>query len=728
MNLYQILPKRNYKFNPEGLMNLLKTFVTNKRKGILKTIMAKPNYVYIYDCDEKGKTSIYLINRSSKNNQGLKQNIETFLAGQAEVFEVDKTLPEYKHKSTLYLPNRNNQSGKRKLAQFMNESINASILSSLTKNTRIVVEFDVYRSKSSGEQRPIMRQTTDVEIELILTVEAKTKYQNGELNAIANNISSLTAGEQYFFIDYKETFKESRISGMEFMNLMQIPTLLKADEEVLSKYYHLFPNQRTLDEKEFSKGVKIGKLSHPLQTSRDVLLDYVTARKHGFISGTTGSGKTSVFEEIARDIIHAKLEGKKTPGFTLFDPKESAALGVIDILLKFQSDGYDIDPLLKKMVYVDMQNDDYIFPISLLNKNTDSVEILDFFKTLYGDQKTIQVDRHMTTAIECLLKDPEEEHSISDLEKIFSKDSNYREVLASRLRSNIYAQDLIEFLTDTKMTPDIINPIYNRVSSFKNTPQKKLMFGVTSEHGMLSKIRTWMDEGYIILMNIKGMSDFDINVIVGYLSLQYYLTMLKRPSFSLLHMIFVDEAHKVQLPIFHTIGAVGREQGLAIWTMTQFAEQFAPDYKKELFGNINTFISMKQAPQGAYDLANQIPGGTVKPTDLTSLPDCTGYFTSEDNKAIKSVLIEAQLPYRYTNGKLVNYLDELEVQENQNKNRKFANQLMARDCLSKSEAERIVFKSHFDRKELEEYETELLSEGDSLLSVEKGNIWENLDD
>ena len=41
-----------------------------------------------------------------------------------------------------------------------------------------------------------------------------------------------------------------------------------------------------------------------------------------------------------------------------------------------------------------------------------------------------------------------------------------------------------------------------------------------------------------------------------------------------------------------------------------------------------------------------------------------------------------------------------------NKNRRFAHKLMARDFLSREEAEKIVYRKHFKNLELEEYEKE----------------------
>ena len=149
-------------------------------------------------------------------------------------------------------------------------------------------------------------------------------------------------------------------------------------------------------------------------------------------------------------------------------------------------------------------------------------------------------------------------------------------------------------------------------------------------------------------------------------------------------------------------------------------EQFSPDYSEQLIGNINTILSFKQKARAAMELQRRIPSQDVSKNDLMQLPSMVGYLSMEEHGKERSILIKAKPPYRYTNGKLVDYTNPSEVQKNLDKNRKFAKELMARDFMSKAEAEKIVFKGHGRKKHIEEIENELLTEGDALLSVQDG--------
>ena len=95
------------------------------------------------------------------------------------------------------------------------------------------------------------------------------------------------------------------------------------------------------------------------------------------------------------------------------------------------------------------------------------------------------------------------------------------------------------------------------------------------------------------------------------------------------------------------------------------------------------------------------------------------YSTTDEDGQKKSVLYKVKPPYRYTDGKLVDYKNQAQVEKNIRKNQEFAKTIMSRCMMSRKEAERIVYKTVVEERELQQYEQKLLDEGDSYLSVEK---------
>lgn len=719
--LYQILPRYDYRFQPEPMRLLLKTLSSVRRfdsffggwKKILDVSQGALDYQFIIDCDgeEKGMISFYM-RTADRNAPLLLNSLQNMFQEKADVFEALHELEPYHTVHTLYsdeLPAQEEKDTKR-LATFADDQIFLFILGALKNKTRIVIDFTI-RKEGVISKSMFRGVNTDVSAEMIMKVAAKTKYQRNEIMEISNTIQSLLAGERELKVRYRDVYRLTRLSGSELMNILQFPTFYQkpADLDILLRIHKLEIGQRTLKKEELAKGIRCGRVYHPLQ-DREVYLSERQLRKHAFITGKTGSGKSSVAEEMARHILERKVKGeKRVPGFTFFDPAETSVLGVIDMMLKLKADGHDIDQLQKQIHYIDFSYEDCIFPISLLNKEVPVTEILDYFRSLFGDLNTIQVDRMITSAIRTLLLD-DQEHTIQDIPRLF-QDEAFRDEIAQKLSGNLYAEESKVFLNG-KFNPNQVDPILNRTDPFLNTPQKKLMFGLHSKYDGLRRISSWIDQGHIILFNLKGLNDNDRRIVLGYIILKYYLYGLKRADNALLHLVFMDEAHKTQFEILQKWVAELRKSGLALVPMTQYLEQFDPGFLKALLGNVDTKLTFRQGDDAARRLVLDMPGNIDREA-LKRLPDCVGYVSTEDNRENKSVIIKVSPPYRYTDGKLVNYLDEKANQKNTEKNRKLARELMQRDFLRREDAERLVFRKQYAKAARLQEEAELLEEGDS---------------
>lgn len=731
--LYQILPKKAYQFSNDKTLLLFKSLASpmKKQKGFLKKIFTNAfDYQFIIDCDKNGMISFYF--QVASDEQRILNVLREWCGSEADVFALQEQLQSYQTVDTLYAydPNSKDEKDKPKLATFSSDMLFMNIISQLQKYTRITIDFRVLQAAASNQQSSFLR-TSDVNLEVLLRVWGHTEFSRNHVKGIAQTIANLTAGTRNLRIDYKDSWKTFHAVGNEIMNFIQIPTLYrKEDPNLFKRIQYLRPGQKTLEAGEFTNGIRMGDLYHPMQTNREIKVSETILRTHFMITGTTGSGKSSAIEEMIRDILLRIVKGEKVvPGFTFFDPAESSVLGVLDMILKLESEGYDIEPLRKKVIYVDFNDPNFIFPIALLNKNVESNELTAFFNSLFPEANGIQVERTVNSAISALMLD-DQEHSVFDIERVFNEET-YRQKIANKLKDNIYANREIEFLKG-KFNPTMVAPVLNRLDPFANTQQKRLMFGMTSKHDQIKNLRKWMDEGYIILFNIKGMKQFDIKTIVGYYTLQCYKTALQRPDFSLMHMLIIDESHNVQLPIFTKIVAELRKAGLSLGLMTQQMEQYNSDFLRQFIGNINTILSFRQNADMAARNVMSFISDRVDMNDFKALPDMVGYLSAFDeyDSQKKSVLLKVKPPYRYTDGKLVNYKDPNAVLRNIEKNRKFAKELMAKHLMSREEAEKIVFKKVLQKKEKEEYETELLVSGDSLLSVEESEkvdkmVWED---
>lgn len=689
---YQILLKNNYQFNETTTRLFLKT-ISNFQRGFLEKVKYPFPNEFIIDCDSKEMISFYF---TYYGKGDIKNSLTALFQDGAEIFLLGEEVAEenYKTINTLYSPSKFED---KKLVTYSNEKVFQYMLAKLQPNTRIRIQFEVTKERPKTDS-PYSKDTMEAIIEALITVEGKTKYERSSAYEISHNISDLTAGNRKLYVKIRNAFTPIRLTTSEFLNLFQFPTLNRKDDELSNRIYKLMSGQRTLRKEEFSSGVRVGNLFHPRVENRDVYLDLEKLREHFFVSGKTGSGKSSFIEEFIHDLLHKKVKSKSsTPGFIFFDPAETSVLGVIDYIRKLEADGEDISDLIKLVHYIDLSPTskvDVTFPINLLYKDTDTTKLMDFVKELFGgDSQTPRLDRILMTSMKALLLDSQD-HTIVDIKKLLKNDS-YRKDVCERLKKNPYAYDEYQFFSGEPLKPNEIEPVLNRLDPFINTTKKQRMFG-TTQHG-LKDIRKWMDEGHIILVNMAGMSDYDRKLIVGYMATQYYQVALQRPQYSMIHFMILDESHKTQFGILSDISFECRKYGLALGLLTQYMEQYNPDYLKSISQNFGTFASFKQGDSGAKQLESVL-NRRVDRSSLMALNKFIGIVSTEDCGEDKSVMIQVAPPYRYTNGKIVDYHSPKAIEANMNDNRNFAYKLMARDYLKNKIIDSMIFKSQ------EEYE------------------------
>lgn len=700
--MYQILLRENYKFDESKYLIFLKTLQGYKKgksdgnKSLFSKVMQfmdqEPKFKYVIDCDEKGKVNFYFDDLSN-NNMRFNDSLKQLFSDQGDVYSVPD-LEYYSETHTFSFEEtvlERYEDGNPKLRTSLktyDENALKFILSSMPKFTRIILEFSCKPLNwKDMRKRNQFIESDHSELTCTLQVKCKTKYMRNELKSLSQAIQQITRASGAFFVEYKEKYKPFSISTEYLLNLIALPS----PREMEDKVYFLTRMQRTLKAGEYEAGVKIGTNNHPKQINRDVRIPVNQMKKHLLVTGSTGSGKSSVFEEMAKDIIVQKLEGKLKIGFTFFDPAEASALGLINIIRQLEYEGYDIEKILPIVHYIDFNSSQNVFAMNLLDKTVNREKHMDYFRDIFGEGNTPQLDRLLINAISALIED-EEDHVISDVGKLLM-DEEYRLDVLDRLKSNMYAQPNIEFLeTGIPSAKKSMDPVLNRLDIFVNSIRKNRMFN--SGISDLKHIRKWMDEGHIVIANLTGMSSKDIQVIVGYISVQYYNVAMTRPPESLAHFLVADEDHKVQLKIIENIRAECRKVGLSFIGMTQFLDQYKESYLQDTIENTGTKITLRQGEIGAGRIAKSTSG--INKEEYINLADRHGFLYTQNGNQIESIPFIAKPPYRYLRGKLIEYGKsdfDTKIAEAIEDDRDYALKLMARDFSKIEDIDRLVFKS-----------------------------------
>lgn len=410
-------------------------------------------------------------------------------------------------------------------------------------------------------------------------------------------------------------------TGSELLNVLHLPNIKSESNNLKEeKIVYLKSGEELLPSKVLQTGLTIGYLKHPYFTAREVAIPSVQFRKHGSITGGTGSGKSTIAARVLQSIIDQVLEGKENAdGFTLFDPKPELSFVMLNRLLKAEQEGKKVD--WSKIHYIRFRDTEHPPALNLMHRfeGEDIQSVVDSVMTLI--KHTIpghaqQTERLLKAIIGTLLCDREQEHTILSVGKFLS-DELFRERVIANLEGpdtqyylNFWKNEVDTTLEDSKQA------ILNRLDIFRNTVYLKRMYGQT---GFSLDICKWMDEGHLVFFDLSGMSKMDIDLTVNYIMNKYYELSKKRKDVNRTHCTFIDEGHKVKVPILPTIIAELRSLGVALWMITQSMDQLDRELTLALKDISANFFICKQGSSGANEL-EKITQGQFSAYYLQNLP------------------------------------------------------------------------------------------------------------
>lgn len=456
----------------------------------------------------------------------------------------------------------------------------------------------------------------------------------------------------------RPTTKLLTLTNNELANLLHLPNMKHHISEHVIK---LEQGQRHLDNKTLSNGVTVGYNLHPLNQEREVKISYNQLTEHAFLTGATGSGKSSLLIMALQSLIDEWLEGnKKTPGFTLLDPAAATARTLLNRLMKAELDGKKVP--WQKIVYVSYGNEDFPVSINLLQKNegenTDTVvqNAMSLFKTIYTADRT-RIDKYLSNTLTALIDDTENHHVLSI--NRFLMDAPFRNKIISRSRDEI----LKDFWkkVDVKELRSVATDIYSRLNTFEQSMFMRRVFGQSAQD---LDIKKFMDEGYLVMLDIKGMSRINTQFILGHLINQYHqICQRRRPYSSREHLLIIDESHLGQVPILEKIIAEDRKFNLALVLATQYFNQYQDWLKQAIDGNIQNIFTGMQGGAEAKIIADVLMKKQFNSNLIASLPNNTAaILTKGEDKTLTTCLVKTTPPYLYLpNGDIAKYKDEQDI-------------------------------------------------------------------
>ncbi|MFX4302320.1 ATP-binding protein [Alicyclobacillus tolerans] len=366
---------------------------------------------------------------------------------------------------------------------------------------------------------------------------------------------------------------------------------------------------RTLSPNELNEGLRIGYLQHPTQSGRLVHLTYKALSEHFVLTGATGSGKSSTLVFMMQSLLEDFVKEKPgAPGLTFIDPAEET---VLILLSRLQQLLPSDSPLWEKVHYISFGNQDAPVPMNFLQVlSTDAM--LELMQKQYGGGASL--DEILDKSIAALQSVPEDRHVLAGMIPLL-KNEGWRRQVARKIDDPILRQYWEQTFEQT-VKPAHIAPVERRLRPFVSG-YPALYF---AQPDFALPIQKWMDEGHIVLIDVKPLGHTLMDLIMGTLIERYYQVALQRtPNVSRLHLLAVDECHRVQVSAMRNIIRETRKFGLALGLITQSVQQFSGELLDDIIDNIGTVFSNQQGPDGAK-VAARISRNTFSSEYLTQLP------------------------------------------------------------------------------------------------------------
>ena len=370
-------------------------------------------------------------------------------------------------------------------------------------------------------------------------------------------------------------------------------------------------------------------------------------RRHVYIPGKTGMGKTTLIQNMIMADIHA---GR---GVALLDPHGDLAETIIRSVPRKHWD---------RVVVFDPADDAHPVAYNPLactdryKRERIAGSVLSTFEHLYsrswGPRMASVFRNALLAAVE--MPDP-------TLVTVFHllTDPTFRQRHVGRVSNPLVHKFWTQKFPswNPRFRQEVIEPVLNKVEGFLTDPTLLRILGQGSNK---LDLRDVMDQGKILVVNLsKGNLGEDASNLLGSL----LVTTIQQAAMSRSDLprdqrrdfyLYVDEFQNFATPAFGTILSEARKYRLNLIIAHQYLGQLDEDTRLAVFGNVGTMVAFALGGEDAQLLAEHLGGG-VTPEDMVHLPKYHAYVALMiDGKTSDPFLMQTLKPAESLQG-LKNY-------------------------------------------------------------------------
>jgi hypothetical protein len=340
-------------------------------------------------------------------------------------------------------------------------------------------------------------------------------------------------------------------------------------------------------------------------------------RRHVYIIGKTGMGKTTLLENmICSDIQSGK-------GVGVVDPHGDLAEKILDFVPSHR---------VNDVVIFDPADRDFPVSFNMLespNPNFNTIicsGLVGIFKKIYAESWGPRLEHILRNVILSLLSYPDT--TMLGITRIL-QDESFRKRVVRKIEDPVvrgFWDGEFDKMSD-KFKSEAISPVLNKVGQFLSSP---IIRNIVGQPKSSVDLRFMMDKGKIVIVNLsKGRIGEDNSSLLGAMMItKFQLDAMSRSDIPEKDRkdfyLYVDEFQNFATDSFATILSEARKYRLNLTMANQYINQMPEEVRDAVFGNVGTTITFQVGFDDAEYMSQQF-GEVVMPNDLVGLNKYTIY-------------------------------------------------------------------------------------------------------
>ncbi len=363
-------------------------------------------------------------------------------------------------------------------------------------------------------------------------------------------------------------------------------------------------------------------------------------RRHFYVVGKTGTGKTTMIQNMAiQDIQNGR-------GVAIVDPHGEFAETLIKAIPSSR---------INDVIYFNPADQQYPIAFNVMEKvDTEyrhliSSGLVGVFKKIWADSWGPRLEYILRNAILALLEYPGS--TLLGVTRILV-DKNYRSRVVEKITDPVVKSFWVDEFTqwNDRVLQEVISPIQNKVGQFLSSSLIRNIVGQTKS---AFNIRELMDEGKILIMNLsKGRIGEDNSALLGAMM----ITKIQLAAMGRVDIpedqrrdfyLYVDEFQNFATDSFANILSEARKYHLNLIIAHQYIGQLVTDtstrVRDAVFGNVGTLCVFRVGAEDAEFLEKEFePVFVIQ--DLVNLPNRNIYIKLMIDGLTGSAFSAATLP------------------------------------------------------------------------------------